>query len=95
MQQERLKKLLAEAAQTTVSGPLALDPQAVSILTEYAEEITSRILESAILLSQAKGAQVIEDADIALLLGLFSNFFPFLAAHFNTCFVKFLLQLRN
>lgn len=95
MQQERLKKLLAEAAQTTVSGPLALDPQAVSILTEYAEEITSRILESAILLSQAKGAQVIEDADIALLLGLFSNSFPFSLLTSILVSSNFLLQLRN
>jgi 3-hydroxyisobutyrate dehydrogenase-like beta-hydroxyacid dehydrogenase len=67
--QQKVQKLLTEAANSSKSSvAVVMDVETVSLLTEYAESITTSILEGGIALSQAKRGTIIDESDIALLL---------------------------
>lgn len=67
--QQKVQKLLTEAANSSkTSVAVVMDVDTVALLTEYADSITTSILEGGIALSQAKRGSVIEESDIALLL---------------------------
>jgi histone H3/H4 len=49
--------------------PPVFQENAKQLLMEYTEELTQSILDSAMLLAENRGSKVIEESDIALLLG--------------------------
>lgn len=71
MQKERLENLLKEAARGASSGAfVAMDTEALTILMDYSNDIADRVLESAAIFAQSRGAAEISEQDIALILGI-------------------------